>query len=478
MIIENGYWNYYISFRTPSSNEAIKAATEKSDYIIAIASGSDLIVSSHLWQTVKDSELYKKDYSFQKCWDDSIEAVTSNSMAANTFFYRSKTIEVFSASIMPLKVNYRNGSYYYCPVIITVFANGYGVMKLAMPLHNVDCGNSFEKYPIKSWFKSVEQCRCDTDSINFSSSEVFDDVIGIRTIMEESLNNTFGEIKYDLGRNYYAFDTIVISDENGDIGRLKQNTKDKRYNEIYHLACPEFFGKQLSRDAFNEFWQNKHGDINGIEYISGNPGRLVLFADPTQIVRSDRKEPVYDYLAYLHSAVSFAFDLAISIAINQKMNEADLYNISSSNLKMHKIRSYIANYYYIKNYYDDLVESAPSTVKEIHKVAKDNIDQYGTSVMDKIKLYEYLEEMASRRRQLTISSYIGIISLFAVVLFGLPSIEDGCRIIGSLLPQGISLFPVLSINALAFVIWLVILILMSVIVLAINKKYRKYKIDE
>lgn len=469
MIIEKGYWNYYISFQTKSYEEAISDVLNHANCITTISNQDDRLVSP-LFSAEEMPEL--KNEQFEDLINDINTSLYEMANASRQIFHDSKTEELFFVSLAPIKI-ISNGKTYYCPIYVTIFKPGYCVAKLEVPLEGVDCSETFETFPLTKWFDYMEAFDvANNEYIKLLQDEEY--ISDFANVLFEYIDTIFEESSNNFSSKHICLDTIVINDDKNQIKECVES-KSKIYNQFFHLMCPEEFGRIISKIRFDELIRDSKTEYNGINCIRGQKGRLIFYAKPDEYHAAlGFDEDIDDKTRHIEQSISNTFDLSIEIALLRKYMAVDLYDYSNTTFAEHNIRRNISAYYVTRNYFEDMLEFAPLLCNRMYDEALKVVCINEDEILEKVRGLEYLESTASKRREENNSRIIGRLSLIAVLLLGLPAINETGAIIRSLFRTTVDIIPFFTVTGIAIILWLISIVLVSMEVNKINKDYESF----
>lgn len=514
MIIQNGYWNYYLAFRIKNYSTHLKeidVEKVKSGIIAYIGDDSvlkntaiDNIMQERREEVVKQRGKFGKsnleelhqmyiNNELAECYfdfDDDMNDQLENAIEANInqmILVRNgytQMTDVFGTGkcgyyiLMPIKVYLSEWNSVYCPVSIQLLTNGNGVIKLQIPLQNVDT-KLLSNYPLRRWFFNIkiweslyeiggEQCY----KILYGDTEGIDDIV---IALQTYVRNFFPQSLVD-GDRFMGMETFVITEcDKYSLSKLSLRDRDV-VEQMYRFAYPENFAMIPNQDDLNVFWENAHFDASGIQVVCGDRGRLIMYADVDALMKMHNRNYVESKNQYLNNSIAATFDLYILLALAQKDNEMTIYWLSDQD--RHTINSMMVQYYANANYLDSLLAIAPKHGKIFYNRVKNMLDSCivdFNEMLHRMQNIELYEKSRLEERQ-TIS--LNRVTLIFTVFFGLPLIQETMTTIKSILGVQKDLIPKINCGQFSMIIWGVLLVVLLAEEIDRNAEYEGIKIED
>lgn len=520
MVIETGYWNYYMSFRLADNKKLIHNIKTR-DYfegVIGVALNGDILKNSSIdeyFEERKNVMLPLIERKFSEAWDETIEQqlYVENKIPEYYFDFinidgqyidilESNFLEcideiheinkVFNSmvqethrgswqcmALMPLKVELKPFNYEYCPVYIYLFENGYGVIKVSIKISECDVA-CFSSYPMKTWFNDVKAWE---PLMNMGGRKEFkiytsasdnQDITIISYILERYIYRLFDENLLD-ERIFSCFETFSIGGTKPtQLWEINKMGSDTEKRDVYRFANPENIMSQMSPEIWNGFWNDFHMYFNGFHLLKGNNCRLIMSIEPDILKEQFGRKEIGDFGSYLNISIQRSFDMFLVIALCQKDDELYLYRVSQLNI--HNIDKQMAKYNQNQNYFENFMDIAPHNARLFYSVIREINDN---SFVDTNVRTERLKQIESYQKNLFIekrSLLFESVALIASTLFGLPIICDTLTILRrAFLPAG-DLISGEFTPKLAIVVWFGIIVLMSIYLWKTYKQYKARKL--
>ena len=276
MMIESGYWNYYLAFRIGNYQKHLQEMNLKSTNIglIAYISDETILVNKMLDELLENrksdilecnkkvegcnaevlhqmymtNELPEHYFDFDKDMTDMLEDAVRECIEHVSFINSgyNQMMNHFGESkcgyyvLMPLKIYFSEWEFIYCPVYIQLLTNGNGLIKLQIPLKNI-MSEKLSNYPLRRWFTQVKVWHELFDNKGEKSYKIVSgDVAGIEDIvciLQNYVQNFFSESIVDRNR-FLGLETFVISESKEcDINKVNDNNISVLCFSLQTLRC-------------------------------------------------------------------------------------------------------------------------------------------------------------------------------------------------------------------------------------------------
>lgn len=494
MLIDEGYWNYYLTFRIENYEKHLIEIEKKKEFsgIIAFVAGENVLVNKEVEDLLEDRkrqmreclstlqedetieklhELYKSDslpeyyFDFDRELQDLLDKQIEESISQVRFISHAygQVLHTFGEgktsyyALMPLKMYLTEWEFVYCRVYIQLLRNGIGVIKLEVPLKSV-LAEDVSNYPMKRWFSYIKVWDAlfsvDGDRRYKIVAGETEGVQDITQILINYVKNIFSESIVDQDR-FTGFETFIISkSSNCDIiNTSKSNEKSLR--QIYHFAFPEDFALEPCKEELRQFWDSAHFNASGVHVIKGDCGRLVMYADVSQLLQRNERGNVEDRNDYLQASVTGTFEPFLVLALAQKDNEISIYRIAEKD--NHIINKSMVQYYGNANYLEGMLMDAPKHGVHFYREVRKMLDDYPVDfrkMLDRMQRIEEYEKLNLNEKQ---NNLLNRFTLLFTVLFGLPLIQDTLNILKLACGIQYDFIPAITVSQVSFVLWLIIL---------------------
>ncbi len=467
MIINEGYWNYYMAFQVRSHADILKCMQEGrySEFVIASYMAGDIVFNAH-YEEPENKQL--------KSFIDEMIPVLEGTGEAVAAVHGEEIKKRTTISLMsPIKMKSVNGSELLCPIFMFLLNTGLGILKLRVPLvdFSAEC---FQSMPLQKWYKEVSLVREPENlSVKVHIDEHNNTVEDIVALMRHIIQNTFEGHLISADRNL-CYESLVLSKTSKPNILNKSFTPDE-LREIYHICYPENFLEFPNATKVREFWENDHKDIGGIDFVAGIPARLLIFADVDNLIRVHNRTDCNNSLEYLENSMQFSYDWPICVALWKKINEMNLFNASDENY--HKVNFNNAVYNLKENELDAMLDLCPYNSKLVFGIVFESMDlslnPFSNRVDRLLKLEQYAKERLEEKRNLIFETIAFVIT----AIFGLPAIRETLYILrNTFWNPGIDLISWMSVDGASVFIWMMIIISFIYRLLKSTIQYKAYKL--
>lgn len=467
MFVEEGYWNYYMAFQVRSNADIIKCLlNEKSNkYVVASYMAGEVILNKD-YGAVDDEKLkaYVEKYiSVLGQTGDAIKDV-HGVFANNTSFV---------SLLNPLKLLMNNGDEIICPIFMYLMNTGLGVLKLRVPILDLDL-DIFKSMPLIKWYQSASILYVENNDISTAFSEdksgtVADITELLQHVIQETFNGCLINEKMNL-----CFESLLLSKTRMP-NILAKNFKVDDLRDIYHICFPEDTMLFPSNSVVNDFWRDKHKEIGGIGFIEGMPARLIIYMSGDDWLKANDRVYCQNVLEFLENSIQFSFDWTICVVLMKKLNVMNLFYSSDNNY--HRINYNNAVYCLRENELDDMMDQCPVNCKQVYYLVYEIInlstESYEKRVNRLFKLESYSKNLFEDKRNMLFE----ILALCGTTIFGLPAIRDTLTIIrDAFFSLNGDLVKFTTVEGLSVFVWVAIIIYMIIRVFKLFIQYKTYRL--
>lgn len=359
--------------------------------------------------------------------------------------------------LLPLKVELANHEYVWLHALLYVFANHMGILKLELPLKNMDM-TPLKEYDFDSLIEKF---------MNKWNIEDFDTSVCLTSIYKEYLS--FLSLKSNLTIRKHNNDirNIILVDFEG-MPKQINNIPNEIQEDLYRIVAapvPNQKGTSYVQDA-RDYLKTYNWGNHGLKCFLKTTGGCLSIIDRNlfstiedsfkhQLATADLEKDDYTYLYdSLACDISINTEFALLIPILKKTNEYnDFFSKISSPKDLVKIRKeYNRNIIFIA----ELQENCYGSVSEQISVFEKCMPHYLKTVISHEKLSAlnnilYEEE---KKKYDHFQSFLAIGGLMLSLIFGLPSIFETLKIIRELfscIPMDI---PILTLHNTSVFLWL------------------------
>lgn len=360
--------------------------------------------------------------------------------------------------LLPCKIKLNNNQIVWLNCILYVFANNMGILKLELPLVDVDIeplknNNSdlYIKEIINKWNIS-----------DLSSASTLSELVNV--YIKTLLNINTDIIKYNNQINHFIFTNFEGLPKN--INSIPDNIQEDLYS-IISAPLPQREGIS-HKNAAKEHLRNYSWGNQDMKYIIKTTGGCLSIIDQTLLFDiidkfksnyevSELESTDYRYIYELITRdISVNAEFALIIIILKRMNDSDYYfRKKNSTSNIFKIKE---DYYRNVIFINELQEGCYGSVTEQTIAFENMMPHYLKKEITKSKAIA-LDKILEQQKQKKIDEFQNFLTtggLILSILFGLPAIKDTFLIIRNSLysiPRDIAY---ISLDGLSLIIWILI----------------------
>lgn len=502
MIIQKGYWNYYLAFRIDDVPKLVIDATVTDDLpgLVAIVNDNGVFQKSLIEEMLRErkqamaechksltgKETLEELYSLYdanklpECFfdfdpesgcdlleikiNDSIGYVETAHQGYLQTLFAHGNYKSFNLVLMPIKLYYSERRFVYCPIYIKLFNNGNGVLKLSAPLNSI-ATDVFCTFPQQPWYYQIKAWGDLVAPPGGNRYKIIDCKLGgVQDIVQaliRNLENLFSR-RLVMHERYVGFETFVLSKctySNKELVHCETNDT-KFLRQLYNFARPDDFAIVPDSESLKQFWKEAHKNINGIHVVSGHPCRMLLYADvPDMVRRYKRADEVADINDYFQTSISASFDHFISLALAQRDNKMLVYDTAFRD--RHAINKAMVQYYDDSNYLERILISSPrhgiTLYREVQKILNDTLDDFH----DMLARLQYIETYEKTKLDEERTRLLDRFTMLFTVLFGLPLVYETLSVIKRAFFATSDIVPLLTVEHFSLIIWVILVSYMT-----------------
>ena len=493
MYIKDGYWNYYLAFRIKKPQKTLLNKLQNGPFsgLAAIIANNAILhcepINELLKQRLSDvtasqqkltgnesvEELHKRynadelpecffDFDLSTNDDQLLNAINKSILDVvhirdrfyQTFRFQNEAIPYYFV-LLPIKVYFSERNYIYCPVYVQLLSNGSGIIKVAIPIHNVHT-EGFSAGNIQRWFSYIKVWDSLFNGNSKSGYKIVshdsDGVMDITASLINYVNNIFSDAVVNTGF-FIGSETFVLSNcSNNGYDIINSPTNDPKFlAPIYHFVFPEEHLHDPSKNELQEFWANSYYDMNGLKTVISSNQRLIIYADVSKLMRQNKEHDITDKNEYLQMYSSITCDQYISLVTMQKQNDALIFNLAKHDQRT--INSVMRQYYTDANYFDALLVNVRKHEFYFYKKLKEALGDISIDfheMLNRIQLIEQHEESAFNERRAIL---LNCFALVFTVLFGFPLIHDTLGLLKQIIIPSHDLIPFLTVDSTSIIVW-------------------------
>ena len=419
-----------------------------------------------LWRLYVSNELPEMYFDFNENMEDLLELSIEDSKrdivfsryGLKTMFGEAATQKIVSISLMPLKVYRSISEFDYCPIVINLFGTGNGVIKLTVPLFNLDF-EELSHYPNKRWFEDIKVWDALFNEGGGESYKIvthndsLDDVI---VILRRYLEHVFGDCIISRENNI-GFESFVLCETSNPIINELGIVEIDNKKRLYHLAVPEDFGINITEQVLDEYWNKHHFDSNSVHFLMGKRARMIIYGDPRSMALFYNRSDIEDKNKYFLTSVNGTFDPYILISIAKKDVELTVYTFVEHDIR--SLRINMQHYYANLNYLDSIMIRTPEHGLQLYALLEQMLEHLPADYKKMIERFEALDKISNNDQLEKQENLMRQITLVFTCLFGLPLIHDSFTLLKRIIIPAYDV-PIISVDFISFFSWIIINVLM------------------
>lgn len=413
MIIEQGYWNYFIAFQLDSMRAMTKCVKrgKLNRSVLAICQEEHYNINP-LFDNNPLEEL--NDYI-----DNNINVLKDT--VDNVIHIHGKQLQdnaIFALTV-PIVMTTMQNKDIVCPTMLYLLSSGLGVVKVRVPINSVD-SKCFASMPTKKWYKKVRLPQylkegagyVEADASNNSALEDFNELL-------------FG-IVITAFEGYIKSKDQICCFENITLLKVKEpKIEGQEFRNNKGKLTQLFYVKESCGHTFDKFGETVN--ICGKSIMSCRPARVITFGSIETIKECMQVEGTISDIELLENCVQNSFDWTICLALWKKVNEIVCLMISAQ--KSANISKSIAKYNMIQHELDAMLDTSSYLIKKVYQLVIDNIEYEAGNNDYRIKRMGMIDDYGEKQSARFRSICFNLIMLFFTCLFGIPAIKETIFII-------------------------------------------------
>ena len=358
--------------------------------------------------------------------------------------------------LLPFKVKLNNGKKVWLNSVLYVFANGMGLLKLALPLIDVDI-ESFKKNELDSYLAEVTNV---WKVNNYSSEDTFAAIAHsyLESLATDTKINIFG---YGNEINYISL--IDFAGMPDTIQSIKSTVLEDLYRII---TAPVEEGVNCVKDA-QDYIKNNSWSRHEVNYVVKTTGGCLSYIGRDRLKNAVREFNGKTDLEDLNASEYFYFcnviatdtfisvEFALIIAMLSKLNDCGRYYEMQKKISLVKARQ---EYNHNNIFLCELQESCYGSVSEQTAFFQKRMHHYlKQELMDKkiVAMDSILKEEEERKEE-NFQKFLAVGGFLLTLLFGLPALYETLAIIRSVFNCISYDIPVVTIENFSVFLWLIL----------------------
>lgn len=364
----------------------------------------------------------------------------------------------------PFKIELQNGSCKLLTAMLIVFTNSTAVLRLTLSIDDMD-SKSIMSDTIDDYIVAAKP-------IYGFEADLKDNSIGA---IQDCYCRYISEIKKVKAVCLYKkIVNIILANHSGMFDDIK-NVPNEIKEEIYKIsAAPVQERESIAYiQEYTTLFEENVFFFNGIGYILSSMGKCVSIVDNTVVdfvKKTFEEEEVFNKIINdLRRNVEFS----IIIMCLKNINDSDsFYKKGQCKTNLSKVKNeYNKNKIYISLLQDGVYGSVRELTSKFEKNMTFFLDK--KNVEDRMNALNCILEEEQSKRTLQLQNVLSIVGLIFTIIFGLPAINETLMHIRKLCFFIADDLPVLSIDNVSFVIWIILSLGMCVFVFC-KSKIKKY----
>lgn len=344
----------------------------------------------------------------------------------------------------PIKIKLKNGSSTLLHVMLFLFKNKMGVLRMTLPIDNLDtipltennidnyiaCAETFQGFPVPLLDKSI-------GSIAALYYQFLTEVKKITSVVP--FKNVVNII---LANHSKAFDSV-------------DNVPEELKEDIYKIcAAPihDMPGFSYKQDAIKHFADLSYR-FKGLAYVIGTMGKCVSIIDKTFVKSIGADFSNIQALNWIIKEIRRNVEFTIIILLLKNINNGYIFDqsISSSN-NLYKTN----NDYNMSKIFISLLKSGVyGSVRELTTAFEEKMTYFldEENVSDRINAMNNILDGEQSRRTIRLENILSVGGLLFTIIFGLPAINETLAYIRAFCSFIEINIPIISIKNCSIIIW-------------------------
>lgn len=359
--------------------------------------------------------------------------------------------------LLPFKVKLNNGKTIWLNSVLYIFANGMGLLKLVLPLIDVDIV-AFKKNELDSYLAEVMNV---WKVKNYSSKYTFD------AIAHSYLKSLAEDIKIDIHRYGNEINYISLIDFEGMPDKI-QSIKTAVLEDLYRIiTAPVGEGVNCVKEA-QDYIKNNSWGRHEVNYVVKTTGGCLSYIGRDRLKNAVEKFKEKTDLSDLNAGEYFYFcnfiatemfinvEFALIITMLSKLNDCGRYyemlekKISLVKARQEYNRNSVFLYEMQEECYGSVSEQTDFFQKRMYNYLKQELMDKKIAAMDSI-----LKEEEERKEE-NFQKFLAVGGFLLALLFGLPAIYETLVIIRSVFNYISYDIPIVTIENFSVFLWLIL----------------------
>jgi len=356
----------------------------------------------------------------------------------------------------PIKVQLINDEFVYVKAILYVFRNGMMVLRISIPIQNVEMTPLWENN-IEGYIKGV----VDELEVGIVTQEQY--CIGdIKNTYLRYIKSSSKKIK-SMAFTMYTLLNIILADFD-DIPKTVKNLSKGLEEDLYRIIVASISKRNEGsfKDRAKEYLKNNSDIYDGVRYITNSMGKCVSIIDQTIIedyreCESKNKEIVYeDIINNIRVNIEFAFIILLLKRINSG------YTYIQKETNFNKVYEIQKEYLYNQIFIVQLQQTCYGSIKEQISFLEDRMKYFldNKDTTEKMNAIDSIIEEERARQNVKFQNFLSVGGFLLAAVLGLPAIYETLEIFKRCLFGQIDI-PIFTIENTSVVIWIILMLFIS-----------------
>lgn len=364
-----------------------------------------------------------------------------------------------------LKVQLINNEIVFVRAMLYIFKNGMMVLRISLPIQNVEIAPLYEKESDKYIKKIIDEYNVGVDKFQNGMEEIKNAYLSyIKNSNKKILNIVYTPS---------TLENIILADYDGmpeQVTNLTQNAIE----DLYRIAVAPI-KRRTNDDLFlhkaTEYINKNSETFDVVKYITSTMGRCVSIIDKNVTEISEKEITKDEIHNHLINAVRINIEFALIIILLKKINSGYTFLKKEKNANnIHRIQE---EYLYNNIFIIQLQQSCYGSVKDQISFLEEKLAYYLNTkdTNEKMNAMDAIITENRATKNLKFQNFLSIGGVLLTIIFGLPAIYETATILKKCLFPRIDI-PIITIENTSIVIWvlLVIYVLIKVLVNRFSNK--------
>jgi len=374
--------------------------------------------------------------------------------------------------LLPLRAQLNNDRFVWLNVILFVFENKMGILKLELPLLDIS-SQIFMENDVDNLIKGIEDR---FDVLNVGQP------LSLKEIYSAYIRRIVSISKTKIIVMNGSFKNIICTDFDGMPQQIEDINDDVKKDLFRISAAPFQVIEGVSYEKIaHEYIENQSWGERGFKYIASTTGDCLSIVDKSTTdwakenykkqfnIKEFDKEKTTDFHLYMAENICINVEFVITVLLLKKLNNTYTYGMKINKPKdIHIVeRQYNLNLMFIADLqvgcYGTVSDQVSAFENMMPHYLKEKVSAQKMEAIDRILLDE------ENLRFGLIQNFLAFGSIAFTALFGLPAIHDTVSLIRKLSIFTKKDIPIVSIQNLSITVWVIFIIFLCVYTMNVIK---------